>query len=79
MFERRGFDIGTREILDAMTRTKAYTVLGGGHLGSLAAMIGIEDKISYISTGGGAFLSFLAGEKLPVIEALKRSKKRMAG
>jgi len=79
MFERRGFDTGTREILDAMTHTMAYTVLGGGHLGSVAAMMGIEDKISYISTGGGAFLSFLAGEKLPVIEALKRSKKRMRG
>ena len=79
MFERRGFDIGTREVLDVMTRTKAYTVLGGGHLGSLAAIMGIEDKISYISTGGGAFLSFLAGEKLPVIEALKRSKKRLKG
>jgi phosphoglycerate kinase len=79
MFERRGFDIGTREIVEALTRTKAFTVLGGGHLGSVASMMNAEDKISYISTGGGAFLSFLAGEKLPVVEALKRSKKRIRG
>jgi phosphoglycerate kinase len=79
MFERRGFDIGTLEIVEALAHTKAFTLLGGGHLGSVAAMMNMEDKIGYISTGGGAFLSFLAGEKLPVVEALKRSKKRRKG
>jgi len=76
MFERRGFDTGTREILEAMTCTKAFTVLGGGHLGGLASIMNVSGKISHISTGGGALLSFFAGEKLPVIEALKRAKRR---
>ena len=77
MFERKGFDIGTREILEAMTATKAFTVVGGGHLGSLASIMNVAEKLKHISTGGGALLSFLAGEKLPVIEALIRAKRRM--
>ena len=79
MFERRGFNIGTREVLEAMTSTEAFTVLGGGHLGGFASVMNVSRKISHISTGGGALLSFFAGEKLPVIEALKRAKRRMEG
>lgn len=77
MFERKGFDIGTRELLDAMTATQAFTVVGGGHLGSLASIMNVAEKLKHISTGGGALLSFLAGEKLPVIEALRRAKIKM--
>lgn len=77
MFERRNFDVGTREVLEAMTCTDAFTVLGGGHLGGFASVMNIANKISHISTGGGALLSFFAGEKLPVIEALERGKRRM--
>lgn len=77
MFERRGFDIGTKEILDAMTVTKAFTVVGGGHMGSVASIMNVEDRLRHISTGGGALLSYLAGEELPVVEALKRAKKKV--
>ena len=74
MFERRGFDIGTKELLRCMARSKAYTVVGGGHMGGMASMLGITESMSHVSTGGGAMLSLLAGEKLPVVEALEGSK-----
>jgi len=76
MFERRGFDVGTKELLRVMAEAPGYTVVGGGHMGGLASMLGIDDKMKHISTGGGAMLSLLAGEKLPVIEAMAKAKKR---
>lgn len=76
MFERRRFDIGTKEMLRCMARCDAYTVVGGGHLGGMASMLDISHKISHVSTGGGAMLSMLAGETLPVVEALEKSKQR---
>jgi phosphoglycerate kinase len=76
MFERRGFDVGTKELLRVMAEAPGYTVVGGGHMGGLASMLGIEEKMKHVSTGGGAMLSLLAGETLPVIEAMARAKKR---
>ncbi len=76
MFERRGFDIGTKELLRAMAKSKGFTIVGGGHLGSMASMLGLESGIGHVSTGGGAMLTLLAGERMPVIEALERAKKR---
>ncbi|MBC8462728.1 phosphoglycerate kinase [Candidatus Bathyarchaeota archaeon] len=76
MFERRGFDIGTKELLRGMARCKGYTVVGGGHMGGMTAMLGIRDSMSHVSTGGGAMLSMLAGETLPVVAALEKSKQR---
>ena len=74
MFERRGFDIGTKELLRCMARCKGFTVVGGGHMGAMASMLGINDQMSHVSTGGGAMLSMLAGETLPVVAALEGSK-----
>jgi len=76
MFERRGFDIGTKELLRCMARCKGFTVVGGGHMGAMASMLGINDQMSHVSTGGGAMLSMLAGEILPVVAALEASKQR---
>lgn len=76
MFERRFFDIGTKEILRAMAESRGFTVVGGGHLGGMASMMDLEDKLGHVSTGGGAMLSLLAGEEMPVISALERAKKR---
>jgi phosphoglycerate kinase len=76
MFERRGFDIGTKELLRCMARCGGYTVVGGGHLGGMASMLGIAEEMGHVSTGGGAMLSMLAGETLPVIEGLEKSKQR---
>ncbi len=76
MFERRGFDVGTKELLRVMSEAHGYTVVGGGHLGGLASMLGIDGSMKHVSTGGGAMLSLLAGEELPVIEAMAKAKKR---
>jgi phosphoglycerate kinase len=74
MFERRGFDIGTKEMLRCMGRSHGFTVVGGGHMGAMASMLGITHRMSHVSTGGGAMLSMLAGENLPVVTALEESK-----
>ena len=59
-----------------MARCDGDTVGGGGHMGGMASMLGIRDEISHVSTGGGAMLSMLAGETLPVVAALEKSKQR---
>ena len=76
MFERRGFDIGTKELLRCMARCNGYTVVGGGHMGAMASMLGITENMDHVSTGGGAMLSMLAGETLPVVAAIEESKRR---
>jgi phosphoglycerate kinase len=79
VFERNGFDKGTRELLEAMAESNGYTVIGGGHLVGLASIQGIEEKFSHVSTAGGAMLSLLSGESLPGVDALVRAAARMRG
>jgi phosphoglycerate kinase len=76
MFERRNFDIGTKEILRAMADCRGFTLVGGGHLGGMASMMDVDSRMGHVSTGGGAMLSLLAGESVPVVEALERAKRR---
>ncbi|MEM2109094.1 MAG: phosphoglycerate kinase [Candidatus Odinarchaeota archaeon] len=76
LFEREDFALGTREILDAMTRCKNFTVVGGGELGGYAEILGLSGKISHLSTGGGATLALLSGEELPVIKALEEAARK---
>jgi phosphoglycerate kinase len=70
-FEKNDFSIGTKEILDAMAHCPNFTVVGGGELGGYANILNVANKISYLSSGGGATLALLSGEKLPVISALE--------
>jgi len=76
MFERRLFDTGTKELLRAMADCNGYTLVGGGHLGGMASMMDVDRAMSHVSTGGGAMLALLAGESMPVVEALERAKRR---
>jgi phosphoglycerate kinase len=76
VFEEDGFEIGTRTLLEAMADANAFTVVGGGHLAGYADILGISDKLSHVSTGGGAMLSMLAGEELPAVTALASAAKR---
>ncbi|XRO77654.1 phosphoglycerate kinase [Methanocaldococcus sp. 10A] len=76
VFEKEAFAKGTEELLKAIANSKGFSVIGGGHLSAAAELFGIADKIDHVSTGGGATLDFLAGEKLPVIEMLKESYKK---
>jgi phosphoglycerate kinase len=76
VFEKNGFDYGTRKVLEAVSECDGYTVIGGGHLTGLTSIMGIENQVSHLSTAGGAMLSLLAGEKLPVVDALERAAER---
>jgi len=77
IFENADFRIGTDAILKAATQAK-FSVVGGGHSTEAVEQLGISDRISHVSTGGGAAIDFLAGKPMPAIEALKAAKKRMA-
>ena len=77
VFEKNGFDLGTKSLLESMAKSNAYTVIGGGHLVGLAAIHGIEERFSHVSTAGGAMLSLLAGQSLPGVDALVRAANRI--
>ncbi len=71
VFEKEGFSIGTEDVLNAISSSDGFSIIGGGHLAAAAAQIGVSSGINHMSSGGGACISLLAGEKLPVIEVLK--------
>jgi phosphoglycerate kinase len=71
-FEIEQFASGTETIAKAIAESKGYTVAGGGDTLAAIEKYQIGDKIDYISTGGGAFLSFLEGKQLPAIAALEQ-------
>lgn len=71
-FEESPYDTGTREILDAVIESDAFTLIGGGESVQVLEERNLMDKISFVSTGGGAMLEYLSGNKLPGIEILKK-------
>jgi len=71
VFETPPFDKGTLELAKAVAQAKAMTIIGGGDSVSAVNQAGVADKITHISTGGGASLEFLEGIKLPGIAALE--------
>ncbi len=72
VFEFDQFGAGTKTIAMAIADTKAFTLAGGGDTIAAIQKYSIYDKISYISTAGGAFLEFLEGKKLPAVEILEQ-------
>jgi len=72
VFEFGQFGEGTKTIAHAIAASPAYSIAGGGDTVAAIAKYGIEKKIGYISTGGGAFLEFLEGKKLPAVEILEQ-------
>jgi phosphoglycerate kinase len=72
VFEFEQFGEGTRTLATAIARSKAFSLAGGGDTIAAIEKYGIEDSISYISTGGGAFLEFVEGKKLPAVEILEQ-------
>ncbi|MDP2593629.1 MAG: phosphoglycerate kinase [bacterium] len=70
-FYEEGFSKGTEELAMAMALSSAKTIVGGGDTLAAISSLGIHDKFSFVSTGGGAMLDFLANETLPGIEALQ--------
>ena len=72
VFEFDQFGAGTARIARAIAESKAFSLAGGGDTLAAIAKYGIADKVSYMSTGGGAFLEFLEGKKLPAVEILEQ-------
>jgi phosphoglycerate kinase len=79
VFELDQFGAGTRTIAMAIANSKAFSIAGGGDTLAAVAKYGIADRISYISTGGGAFLEFLEGRKLPAVEVLEQRATAQSG
>jgi phosphoglycerate kinase len=77
VFEFDQFAAGTKTIAQAIAASKAFSIAGGGDTLAAIAKFGIAGRISYISTGGGAFLEFLEGRKLPAVEVLEQRAERM--
>ncbi len=71
MFELEAFSKGTFEMAKDVALSGALSIIGGGDTDSAVHKAGVSDKISYISTGGGAFLELLEGKTMPAVEALE--------
>jgi len=71
-FEEEGFDVGTRMVAKAISASPAYSLVGGGDTNAALDRYEVRDRISYVSTGGGAFLEMLSGRERPAVKALVR-------
>jgi phosphoglycerate kinase len=72
VFEFDQFGEGTRALAQAIAESPAFSIAGGGDTLAAVEKYGVSDRISYISTGGGAFLEFLEGKTLPAVAMLER-------
>lgn len=75
-FEKEQFSYGTKALLEGVTNSMATTIVSGGHLTSALKRYGLAEKISHISTAGGALVLYLTGQKLPMIQSLEEAAKR---
>ncbi len=71
VFEHEPFAAGTRALAQAVARSSAFSIAGGGDTLAAIDAFGVTGQVSYVSTGGGAFLEFLEGKTLPAIAALE--------
>ena len=78
-FEWDDFSVGTVGLLRAMASSLGTTIISGGHLSTALRKYGIHDQIDHISTAGGALVQYLAGKRLPLIDALERSAAKWGG
>jgi phosphoglycerate kinase len=76
VFENKDFAKGTRGIFEAIAASKGFSLVGGGHTVAAVGELKLADKMSYVSTAGGALIEFLMGEKLPGVAALEKAASR---
>ena len=76
VFEDPKFAMGTEDLVNAMATSQGFTLVGGGHIAAATAALGVEDKMSHVSSGGGACISLLAGKDLVAVNALIESAKK---
>ncbi len=75
VFEHDEFAAGTRRLAEAVAASRAFSIVGGGDTLAAVEQFDIGDDVSYISTGGGAFLEFLEGKRLPAVAVLEERAK----
>jgi phosphoglycerate kinase len=78
VFEFDAFGAGTRAVAEAIAASEAFSVAGGGDTLAAIDKYGVADRISYISTGGGAFLEFVEGKTLPAVAILEQRAAKTA-
>ena len=74
VFEDPKFAMGTEDLINAIANSNGFSLIGGGHIAAATSGLGLENRMSHLSSGGGACISMLAGKKLAAVEALKNSK-----
>jgi phosphoglycerate kinase len=78
VYENKEFAYGTKHVFEEIANSKAFSLAGGGHTISALEEFGLAEKISYVSTAGGALIEFLMGKKLPGVVALEKAATRKA-
>ena len=78
VYENKEFSFGTKKIFEEIANSRAYSLAGGGHTIGALQEFKLSDKISYISTAGGALIEYLMGKKLPGVTALEKAAARKA-
>lgn len=76
VYEKTEFLKGTKAVLEAVAASKAFSLVGGGHTVAAVQEFGLTDRMSYVSTAGGALIEFLMGKTLPAVAALEESAKK---
>jgi phosphoglycerate kinase len=72
VFENPEFKVGSKIVLEAIAESEGFSLVGGGHTVAAVEKLGLADKMSYISTAGGALIEFLMGKQLPGVVALEK-------
>lgn len=76
VFEMKEFSKGTEDLVNALSLSDGFSIIGGGHLAAAASNMDLDGEITHISSGGGASINLISGKELPAVKALVDSAKR---